>query len=686
LPAKKRKKTEPLLKVSFILLTILLAMRLGASFFPETRLWGFNHAAFVRGMPWLYIALFFLAWLAYRGGIAKPVRISSGESAGPPAAAFRKPYPYLIILIFTAAFYIFSVESRHLGDGYQLISYLSKPNLALKAESFGDMKIHQLLSHELGDGSQVAVYNSFLYVSVLSGLIFVFSLLYYGRKIAGTVFGYYSFVLLNFLSAFALLFFGYVETYSIVTVVLFLFLLSGLSSVLNRKRSAVPIVAYIIAVFLHRISIVFLPALLVYLFFSLGGPRMRHLLESKSRIFLAALTTIILAAYALILIAGPIRLTTVFLSPLPNRFTVDGYFLVSPAHLIDFLNLLAFVIPVAIFVFILRKALPSASDIRTDRAPATFLFTGAMVGMAAAFLIEPKLGMARDWDLMSTMLIGAQVAGTYFWISGYESHRQFRPATIILLILCLSVFIPWLALHNSPMNLNSYALSVMKLDPKHSRSGLVIMIDILKSHGKHREAEKIREFCSHRLTEDIYLKKGEAYLAESNFKAAEIFFRKAIDENPSYYFSYLSLARMQIDARQYQKALENLEISDALNPYNSDNWYCKGMAHSWLEDGPKAYDCWRKSIHYDALNPLPYMALSESYFADGEMDSSLYYYIGLPDTVDIFPVVSYYRLGRLGLGLGETAKALHFFSRYESAGQDTVLLREIKEIKADLED
>ena len=38
---------------------------------------------------------------------------------------------------------------------------------------------------------------------------------------------------------------------------------------------------------------------------------------------------------------------------------------------------------------------------------------GAAIGLLAAFTLEPKMSMGRDWDLMSTMIVGFVLSGIY---------------------------------------------------------------------------------------------------------------------------------------------------------------------------------------------------------------------------------------------------------------------------------
>jgi len=675
-----RKKAQPnhLLTTVFIAVSSILLIRLIGSFAPAERLWGINHGAYIPRLELLYPFLFLLGLIIYLRGRSRPILI---RQTGDPDKALKTFYPWLIAFGSVAVFFLFAAEAHFLGDGYQVIAHLSQPHLALKAESYGDMKIHQLLAQLIGDGNRTDVYHSFKYLSILSGLVFVGVLLFYARRFTSTLFAYYGFVAIGFFSASTLLFFGYVETYSLVTAGLFWFFLSALVALREKRRSLTPIIIFLICLFLHRASLVYLPTLAVYTIITFFGESTRTALIKRRRGLLWGLAAAIVIVYAAVLLAGPINMKLMFLPPLAGRFSTDSYFLLAPKHLLDYLNLVVFLLPVAIVILAARRR----DSKKSEREPvALLLSTGVVTGALSAFLLEPKLGLARDWDLFSTMMVGAIVAAGYYWIHLHEKNRQFQPATLLVIILCLSIFIPWLVVNNSRAGLFRYAVQMMQLDPKHGRTGLFSLIPILRQSGNVSEAEQIKRYTGTTYPEMNLHRQAETRLLDGDYVRANLIIDLAIEKNPGFFRSYETKARILMKMNRFEQALEYLEIADALNPYSSDNRYYRGQVLMAQADTAAALESLRQALAYDSKNRLPLAELAEYYANLGNFDSSRVYFRAIPAEKTIKSLELNLKLGKLGIRIGDTTRGLDFLDKYQMSGDDSVILDEIDSIKTAL--
>ncbi|MCD6162042.1 MAG: tetratricopeptide repeat protein [candidate division Zixibacteria bacterium] len=503
------------------------------------------------------------------------------------------------------------------------------------------------------------------------------ALVYYGRKITDNLFSYYSFVLLNVISAITLLFFGYVENYSLVTAFVYIFLLSGISALKNQRKSFVPYIALIIAYFLHKIAIVYLPALVVYTLLTFTKHKTRKYLLEKLKYLTPGLIILFIIFYALIKTVGPLFWKLVFLSPVKDQFTLDNYTLFSPNHLLDFLNLSIFIIPISLlFLIIVLIDGKRKKELYKSIADWKFLTSAAIVGLLSAFIFEPKLCMGRDWDLMSTMFIGAYVAGIYLWIDRYGSNKHYSIITVLLLAINLSIFIPWLSLHNSKKGLAAYSLNISKLDVKHGRFGLFLAIALSKIKNNKTETYMLKQYERINFPEIKYYNKGLEYLNKRDFSKAEEYFNMAIRNNPQVPDLYLKKANCQFSTGRYRESLNTLRIALALNPSFSANHYLIALNYAALGDYDKSLKSLHKSIYHDKTNPDPYMSLGHYYYNTNKFDSSLYYFTCLPDTV--FPPEIYYRLGLTQLAMNKNQEAFANFSKYIEVGADSAIIKEIK--------
>jgi len=680
--AKKEEKQEPLLQAVFGIATAILFFRLAASFLPKERLWGFSHAGYLSGFPLIYPALFLVALYLYLRGKKRPVIPSIRDDSKKPVSFLRKLSPILIIVLAVLMFYSLAVDSHFLGDGYSLLSNLSKANPIVKGRAYGEMQA-QLLYHKLFSlGDQYDGYRTFRNLSIFAGLIFIISLLYYSRKIFTTRFAYYSFVALNFLSAITILYYGYVETYSLTSAVAFIFFLSGTAALKNRKKSIMPILAFAVAVFLHGINIVYLPSFLFYLIFAFGPVKIKNLLTLKGRQLIFAAAGGFILLYIVVKIWAPPFWQMAFLPVVANLFTLDGYTLFSLKHIIDYANLLIFIVPVALVAFILLRILKEKGTGKGLSFESGFLLMSVISGLLSAFVLEPKLGMARDWDLMSTMLVGTQIAGVYFWIEKYHKNIQFQITTGLVTIICASIFIPWLGLNYSRKGLYDYNMAMLELDPKHGRPGFYAVGELMQSIGVKREAERILRYCDRQFPEVALDKQGAYYYVKRQTSKALNLFDRSIGANPAWFGPYLDKGICLIAMGRPKEAIEALKTADALNPYSPDTYRRMGDAYNMLGDKEQAVIFWNKSLYYGPDDFQIYFALGQYYLEKNMPDSAIYYYTALPDSS--YPPEVLYQLGVVAMKKGDKLKATSYFDRYIAIGKDSTTLQNIIILKSQL--
>ncbi|MFH2037417.1 MAG: hypothetical protein ABIJ45_13530 [Candidatus Zixiibacteriota bacterium] len=566
---KKKDKKEKIIDSVFILVSLFLGLRLISSFFPEIRLWGLNQASYIDDMFFIYPLLFVIAVAVYIGATKYHWLTDSGQKMN-FSIPHKTIYPYSIIILAGLSFYFFSANSHFLGDGYAAISGLMNPETITKAREYGEIIFHILFLKTFGTYTGQFARFTFQIISYSSGLLFLIALFFYSRKLTNSRFSYYSFVILNILAAGTILYFGYVEYYSIVSMTLYVTVLSGLTAVRNQNKSIVPIFAFILSVFLHSISLLYLPGIVIYIALTFGSERFRLFLLHHIKTILIAMCATYVLFYTIIKLWGPLFWQLAFLSPFGDQFTTDNYFIFSPQHLLDFANLLVFLTPITIIIGILYFWLPKNKPANIGRADDIFLLMVTLCGLLAAFTLEPKLSMGRDWDLMSTMLIGVGITGIYFWCNKFNQLPGFRPATFLLIILSLSIFLPWAALHNSIRAMYKYNLTLMELDPKHGKAGFYTMIEFHKRQGNNSEVNRLQKYCESNFPEVYIVGDAETLIEQNQLDQAEILLHKAIGHNPGWFVPYRTLAKCRIKQGDRKQALENLKLADGLNPYNPD--------------------------------------------------------------------------------------------------------------------
>jgi hypothetical protein len=653
--ARKKEEKSNLIRLVALGIGIFLLLRLFASFIPHTRSWGINQAAFTKGMPLLYLLGLAVVLIIYLYGKGK----SAKDNLYFP---FKTVYPYLIFIVAGLAFIFLDVKSHFLGDGYTLISGMSVPNPFLIPEAYGELKIHQLYQQLFGTGQKIDSYLAFKNLSIISGLIFIGGLLYYGRKLTSTTLSYYIFILLNFFSAITILFFGYVETYSITMAFLYLFFLSALASLKNKKRAITPIIFLLAAIFLHRIGIAYLPLLVLYLLLVFSGAKIRKDLTDKARLILISVGIGIVLLYILIMISGVAYWKRIFLPPFGDTYTMDGYYLFSLPHILDYINLLFFLIPIALLLLWLSR-FHLSSNSESDNRLTLFLGATMALGLIVAFLFDPKLGMAKDWDLMSTMLVGVIIGASYLWVNKFRKISGFAAASIMVIIMQISVFVPWFAIHET-LSLYSYNLEIMKLDPKHNWAGFSTVIGLSRELGLKSESTRLYRYYETEFPEATLNKRGRDLEKNNDYAGALKLYDQAISMNPAYHPVYVPKARCLIELGKPEAALEALDVSQYLSPYNSDLYYYRGFAYKNLGKSNPAYKNWVTSLKYDANNYKTISGLGRYFYEIASYDSAVIYIRKIPDSLLDNDTRCLY--GEIKLKTGDTAGARELLEKCDS--------------------
>jgi tetratricopeptide (TPR) repeat protein len=668
--------------IAFAAVIVLMVVRTAASLFPHLRLWGLNQGAFVTG---LWIVFPFLALIAFYLYTRYGQMMSPRSDRQDRMAFSRRLFPYLAVVLSIVCFWLFSVKEYFLGDGQTLISSLADPNLGLKLRAYGEMLIHQAYMNLLGAADKAHALRSYQHLSILAGAVYVLTVVYYAGRLARSRFAYYAMVLLMLTLPATLLFFGYVENYSLVSAVLYLFFLSAVYAIRENRQHLTPIIAFVIALVLHSITVVYLPVAALYVVFTLARKKGGDWIARRAGLAAGATFALVVIVYVVVRLWGPLFWKFALLPPVADRFTLDHYTLFAGKHLLDYLNLLVFLLPVTMLTTVIRRvALPTGvndAGHTRSQAAAVFAICGGVLSLTIAFLVEPKLGMARDWDLMSLLLIGAAAGGVLLWVTYFEKARYFRAVSLALIVLNLGSLFPWVVLHNSPQGLYDYNMAAMELDLKHCRAGFFTMRVYNEENGRQHEAERISTFCREQFPEMWIILEGYDLLETGEISKAEGVFDWALHHNPAFFVIYLDKALCRLQVNDPDGGLENLRIADALNPYNTYDATFSGLAYQQRGQIDQAKKWWVKSIAYDGGNPIPYLLLAVTYLEASRPDSALEYIRRYPGLVHI-PRLQF-RMGTQSLMLNDSTSVFDTI-RFENQQLDPEAAQKLEYIRTDI--
>ncbi len=205
-------------------------------------------------------------------------------------------------------------------------------------------------------------------------------------------------------------YFGYVESYTLRDLFILYFLYFAWKEINYRRVSYRPLLFFGLATLSHFSAAALLPAL-IYTF--------RKRLTVK--VYVTAIAVVVLG----FLVASSVGLGRVFV---PLFTSSDNHYtLFSGQHLLDMVNLVILITPAFFLACFGRKSGPHLT-LGLIALAGTALFT---------FLVDPKLGAFRDWDLLSIFAVPMAV------IVAIRAPRKSWVAAILLALIAVRV-LPWL--------------------------------------------------------------------------------------------------------------------------------------------------------------------------------------------------------------------------------------------------
>lgn len=565
-----------------------LLLMLTGSLIPHWRLWGVNVWAFY---PAPVIATVFavacLLPFVIPGARDRKSHVSEQPS---------KQWPMLgavILIAFSAAFILGRAQTHFTGDGYQLLSMLQDTGYPFKAWDKGTGWVIEAVM-----GITESSLTTYQIVSIGAGLLSLVAVLVASRYLFTTALARALFTIGVMNSGGALLFFGYVENYALLCLFVVLFGIGGMlhaSSKINRWWLVFPAVGAMLS---HVFGVVTIPALL-YLLARDSKPAVelgRRPRRTRGLIGLIAL--IIAGAAGCVVWANSIFLKTALVPPTTLRFTPDGYTLLSLAHLVDYVNLLFLLAPglaVAGAALLLKKS--SSETTNTER---TFLAIIAVSGLAIAFVIDPKLGMPRDWDLFG--FAGFLLALALFrpLCAALDGDRGWLRPTLLAVVLGVIALVPRVTATRSESLAINRIESYMKLDPLRHRATYRVLWDYYASTNQGAKARETAARLEEEYPErDIVLQAVRLGVA-GRTNDAFILLRKALRLAPNWPDVYFNIGYAFLQVDQVDSAMTYLKLADALNPNNADTYNAMGIA--WLKraDQNRAREYFERAV---ALNP-----------------------------------------------------------------------------------
>lgn len=573
---------------------LFLLLHLAASFlFPGT-VWGAHHLGFV-APPWIgvwLVALLFVIVPKTRDLLAGVFGRASSwvESRG----RFGR---FVLGASAAALFTLFHTRNLFLGDGMIISSVVRNPEeTGMGAAGVLSLTFHKGLFGILngvlpGTGGECP----FRTTSVLAGVLVVWLARGIAKELDPESRGRALIFASVAGSGAILLFFGYVEHYSLMQAALLLYLYLSIRFLRGKGSIAPPTVALAITLALHLSAVVIAPSWLLLL---LRGETGR-----KRMMTIGAIAALLAGAGVLLLGAYMDRYYRGFHLILPLLRPGDhSYPILSLPHLRFIGNELLLLLGGALLFPFLGggKREGGEGENGGDAAVGRFLGGAALLGLLYLLLFDPEIG-ARDWDLMALPAFPVTLFLGWLFVARREPVPRGAAALVVGAIFLHTV--PWVVLQTDRDRAVAATVASIVRDPHYENPAARAPKSfgvILSREGFDEEAALFYEKAAD-MEEDAQnlYNLGTNKARQGEYGEAIGLFERALEMEPAYVPAYLNLARAYEESGDPGTAEQVLLVMAVRMPWEAEAPKALGAFLVRRERFDEAADAYRHALDLD---------------------------------------------------------------------------------------
>jgi Flp pilus assembly protein TadD len=406
-----------------------LGLVLLAVYVASGSLWGLEHFKYNAPYGWFLLGFLIATSLYCAYGPLPTKPLERGIEKTSRFIWGRSHIPRIVISLCSAAlFFLFRVETAFLGDGYLLLNTFGRDEAysshAIKPLSIGIIK---LVQSAFGGYTYWTSLYAFQTISIVSGAIVVYNFIAIAGLLAQSARGrLLAFGTLVF-SGWILLFFGYLEYYPMLWMAASFFVRFALSYLKGGASYCSVVLSFLSAIAIHMEAIFFLPGLLYLTAYRFAPQKTEQISPRTSLLLMIAM----IAAVPVVVFAVGELVSAVdnpYLPLIGSDLTFPRYAVLSLDNMREIANQILLCLPAVIVLLALAYTGPRRKPDSISRL-LTLLSFGSL---AFLLTVEPKLGMARDFDLMTLTLFAPLLMLLYR--IGSNEDLPVRPILIAIVI------------------------------------------------------------------------------------------------------------------------------------------------------------------------------------------------------------------------------------------------------------
>lgn len=572
----------------YLLLTALLLvviLHLLAAYWATPYLWGVHHLHFFPGwLRWILTLVVMAVFIPHVNRLSADFFESAFGSLKKTLARFGK------YRLFAAAglaslplFWFLRTKLFLLGDGYFILGIL--PEGQMPPTELLDRIVHHHFFRLL-DGIFPGVDPSFSYVipSVIGGGIFIFLILtlsdFLGKGGIQKILIFSALATLGSVE----LFFGYVESYTLLLLSLTLYVLFSILHLRGKTSVIPPLLALVLSIALHLLAVVLIPSFVYAILWKWRKGERKLLRLSNILSFLACLGIICWIVWRFFLVRFEGVGYSGLLPLLPSAET--GFTLFSGAHLGELANLLLLISPVGLMLCLFFAF--QTSRYRAFKDPIlNFLLISSLSGLLLVFVYDFHWGNA-DWDLMSFPGMFLTLWGILLFVKVGSRWPNFRNYALILITVGLFHIIPWILVNaGTQMSVDRYVMTAT--NDKHllgaKGGGMWRVARILEAAGFPGKAEELLKLGIKRNPQELgcYSYLGKMLYSQGRYDEAKFHLERALQLKPDSPEVQFNLGRVYLRTDDLQKAI--LQLEQAKEEYGDDQVFVITLSKAYLGVG-----------------------------------------------------------------------------------------------------
>jgi len=573
---------------------VILATVLAAARLPGKRLWGLNHLSYLPRTTTIALAALSLGLALLSLGKLTRVNPLYRRVAGfyRRHRATRWIAAGVACLATSAILWALRSRTTLLGDG----------SLVVKEGSQGLVNLRALLTTalaqvmtgfpgNLGGGNLQTTYGL---ISCLAGAGLVAVVLWFTGKLGWDPSRRFLWAAFTFSLGTTALLAGYVENYTLFYLVTFWYLATAILYLKGLTGPALPLAALALAPACHVSGILLIPSALIT--FTRRGNRLTTTLAVAVSLWWGAF----LAAIAGKLPPGG----SLFLEP------AGPYGIFSPRHLADLANEVFLVCPGLPLVIML---FPLSRDTKTGHDYRLFFLSLAVPFVLFGLVVNPGLGLARDWDLFAaTIWIPAALlffpAAERLAAHLESAHR----AALLFAAVAAVTTVPWILVnHDADSSVERFG-DLLRLYDKRSAYGYEILSDYyLKTGDLDRARDALEQSIRISGNPRYYGAMGNLLMLSGDTEKAEYYYRQALAREPDNAWNLRNLGVFYARNKRYDRAEPLLRKAIRLNPGFATGYHDLGKLCYLTGRLPEAMKLFKTAIRLDPRNPANYRGLAK---------------------------------------------------------------------------